>query len=137
MANVTVVGNIGQDVELKFTTSGQPVATINLAESRRWKNSDGEEKESTTWWRIVSWGSLAENIADSLGKGDRVLVSGRAEIRSFKDADGNDKWVTEITAYDVAPSLRWATAKVEKNERKSSSSRQDSGVPLGDDDSPF
>lgn len=133
MAIVTVIGNVGAEPELKFTTSGQPVCTLNVAESRKFKDASGTEQEQTTWWRIVSWREMAENIADSISKGDRIIVSGRCEIRSFKDADGNDKWVTEITAYDVAPSLRWSTAKVTKNERKTGAGRQDSGVPLDEE----
>ena len=116
---VSVIGNVGADPELRYTPGGQPVCTLSVAESRKYTDGQGNEQEQTTWWRVVSWKEMAENIADSISKGDRVMVTGRCEIRSFKDTDGNDKWVTEITAYDVAPSLRWATAKVEKNEKKS------------------
>src|SRR5438132_1003416 len=123
MAFMTVIGNVGADPELKYTTSGQPVCTLSVAESRKYKDSNDNEKEQTTWWRVVAWREMAENIADSIKKGDRVVVSGRCEIRSYKGDDDVDRWVTEITAYDVAPSLRWATATVSKNEKKSGAGR--------------
>src|SRR5882672_5040057 len=99
---VSVIGNVGQEPELKYTSSGQPVCTLSIAESRKYTDGSGKEQEQTTWWRIVSWREMAENIADSISKGDRIMVSGRCEIRSYKDSDDNDKYVTEITAYDVA-----------------------------------
>ena len=129
----TVIGNVGQHPEIKFTNSGQPVCTFSIAETRRYKDSNDNDQEQTTWWRIVAWREMAENIADSIHKGDRVLVSGRCEIRSYKDSDDVDKYITEITAYDVAPSLRWATATVSKNEKKSGAGRSSGDVPLGDE----
>jgi single-strand DNA-binding protein len=115
---VTVVGNITRDPELRFTNTGRGMATFGLAVNRRWQNrQSGEWEEQTSFFNIVAWGDMGENIAQSVHKGDRVLVTGRLEQRSYESQPGEKRSVVEIIADEVGPSLRWATATVVKPER--------------------
>jgi single-strand DNA-binding protein len=117
---ITVIGNITRDPELRFTATGQATTSFGLAVNRRWQNRQSQEwEEQTSFFDIVCWQSLADNVADSLAKGSRVIVSGRLEQRSWETQDGERRSKVEIVADEVGPSLRWATAKVVKNERKS------------------
>lgn len=117
--NVTIVGNITRDPELRFTPSGQANARLGVAVNRKWQDrNSGEWQEATSFFDVICWRELAENVSESLKKGTRVIVTGRLEQRSWEQ-DGNKRSVVEINADEVAPSLRWATAKVEKTERRS------------------
>jgi single-strand DNA-binding protein len=117
--NVTLVGNLTRDPELRFTPSGQARALLGLAVNRRWQNRQTNEwEEQTSFFNIVCWGELADNVTESLGKGARVLVTGRLEQRSWDTPEGEKRSVVEVVADDVAPSLRYATAKVERTERR-------------------
>lgn len=116
---ITVVGNVTRDPELRFTASGQAVATIGLAVNRRWQDkASGDWKEETSFFDAVCWRELAENVAESVKKGTRVVVTGRLEQRTW-EKDGVKHNAVEIQADEVAPSLRWATANVMKTERQS------------------
>jgi len=114
---VTVIGNITRDPELRFTNAGQAIATIGLAVNRRFQRN-GQWEENTSFFNVTCWGQLGENVSASLGKGTRVIVTGRLEQRSWETQDGDKRSVVEIVADEVAPSLRWATVEVTKNERK-------------------
>jgi single-strand DNA-binding protein len=117
--NVTIVGNITRDPELRFTPSGQANTRLGVAVNRKWQDrNSGEWQEVTSFFDVICWRDLAENVSDSIKKGTRVIVTGRLEQRSWEQ-DGNKRSVVEISADEVAPSLRWATAKVEKTERRS------------------
>lgn len=116
-SNITVVGNVTRDPELKYTPSGQANLHLGIAVSRRWQNKQTSEwQEQTSFLSVVAWASLAENAAESISKGDRVVVTGRLEQRSY-EVDGDKRSVVEIVADEIAPSLRWATAQVIKAER--------------------
>lgn len=118
--HVSIVGNITRDPELRFTPSGQATATFGVAVNRRWQNRQSQEwEEATSFFDVVCWGQLAENAAQSLSKGTRVLVSGRLDQRSWETAEREKRSKIEITADEVAPSLRWATVSITKNERRS------------------
>jgi single-strand DNA-binding protein len=123
---VTLVGNITRDPELRFTSSGQAVATFGLAVNRRFQRN-GQWEENTSFFNITCWSQMAENAATSLGKGSRVLVTGRLEQRSY-ESQGEKRSVVEVIADEIGPSLRWATAEVTKNERRSP---DDAGSPGG------
>lgn len=110
--NVIVVGNITRDPELRFTPGGMAVASFGLAWNRR--RQDGEEEVS--FFDVTCFRSLAENVAESLSKGSRVIVYGTLQQRSWENAQGERRSKVEILADDVGPSLRWATAQVERNE---------------------
>jgi single-strand DNA-binding protein len=117
--SITIVGNITRDPELRFTPSGQANARLGVAVNRRWQDrGSGEWNEATSFFDVICWRELAENVSESLKRGTRVIVTGRLEQRTWEQ-EGNKRSVVEIIADEVAPSLRWATAKVEKTERRS------------------
>src|SRR5579863_6511609 len=122
MANgntVTVVGNVTRDPELRFTPSGQATASFGLAVNRRWQNRQSQEwEEATSFFDVVCWREMAENVSESLTRGARVLVTGRLDQRSWETAEGDKRSKVEIVADELGPSLRWATAQVVKNERR-------------------
>jgi single-strand DNA-binding protein len=122
MANgnvVELIGNLTRDPELRFTPSGAPVASFGLAVNRRWQNRQTNEwEEQVSFFDVVCWRELAENVAESLTKGTRVMVSGRLDQRSWETQDGEKRSKVEVVADEVAPSLRWATAQVTRNERR-------------------
>ena len=125
--HVSVVGNLTRDPELRFTPSGQATASFGVAVNRRWQNRQSNEwEEAVSFFDIVCWGQLAENTAQSLTKGTRVLVSGRLDQRSWETPDHERRSKIEITADEVAPSLRWATASITRNERRTPA---DGGAP--------
>ncbi len=118
--HVSITGNLTRDPELRFTPSGQPNATFGVAVSRRWQNRQTQEwDEATSFFDVVCWGTLAENAAQSLNRGARVVVSGRLDQRSWENQEGEKRSKIEITADEVAPSLRWASVQITKNERRS------------------
>lgn len=117
--HVSIVGNLTRDPELRFTPSGQATATFGVAVNRRWQNRQTQEwEEATSFFDVVCWGQLAENAAQSLSKGTRILVSGRLDQRSWETPEHERRSKIEITADELAPSLRWATASITKNERR-------------------
>ncbi len=118
--SVTIVGNLTRDPELRYTPSGAATCQFGLAVNRRWQNKTNNEwEEATSFFNVVAWRELAENIGESLQKGSRVLVTGRLEQRSWDTPDGEKRSVVEVIADEVGPSLRWATAQVVRNERRS------------------
>jgi single-strand DNA-binding protein len=127
--SVSIVGNITRDPELRFTPSGQATSTFGVAVNRSWTDRQSQErKESTSFFDVVCWGSLAENAAQSLTRGTRVVVTGRLEQRSWENQEGEKRSKVEITADEIAPSLRWASVHITKNERRSPEGGQD-GAP--------
>jgi single-strand DNA-binding protein len=128
--NITLIGNITRDPELRFTSSGQAMATFGLAVNRRWQNrQSGDWEEATSFFDIVCWAQLGENVAESLGKGSRVVVSGRLEQRSWETDNGDKRSKVEVIADEIGPSLRYATAEVTKNERRSGDFDGGGGAP--------
>jgi single-strand DNA-binding protein len=122
MANgntVELVGNITRDPELRFTPSGAAVANFGLAVNRRWRNQQTNEwEEQVSFFDIVCWRELAENVSESLTKGTRIMVSGRLDQRSWETENGDKRSKVEVVADEIGPSLRWATAQVSRNERR-------------------
>ena len=122
MANgnsVTIVGNLTRDPELRYTPSGQANASFGVAVNRRWQNRQTNEwEERVSFFNVVCWREMADNVAESLAKGARVVVTGRLEQRSWETDNGEKRSVVEIVADEVGPSLRWATAQVTRNERR-------------------
>jgi single-strand DNA-binding protein len=115
---VTVTGNATREPELRFTPSGQAVANFGVAVNRRWQNRQTQEwEEAVSFFDITAWAQLAENVAETVGKGTRVTITGRLDQRSWETQDGEKRSKVEIVADDVAVSLRWATAEVIRNER--------------------
>ena len=117
--SVTLVGNVTRDPELRFTPSGQAVATFGLAVNRRWQNRQSNEwEEQTSFFDVKCWAQMAENVGESLHRGARVVVSGRLEQRSWETEQGDKRSKVEVVADEIAPSLRWATVEITKNERR-------------------
>lgn len=117
--NVTLVGNATRDPELRFTSSGQAVATFGMAVNRRWQNrQSGEWEEATSFFDVTCWQQMAENVCESVQKGSRVVVTGRLDQRSWETESGDRRSKVEVVADEVAPSLRYATAAITKNERR-------------------
>jgi len=96
-----LVGNLGKDPELRYTASGQAVATFSLATTEKFKNKSGEQQERTEWHNIVAWGPLAEICGKYLAKGKQIYCEGRIQSRSYDDRDGNKRYVTEIVISDM------------------------------------
>ena len=116
--NVTVVGNITRDPEMRFTANGRSTTNFGIAVNRSWRNQQTNEwEERTSFFNVVSWGNLADNVGSSLKKGMRVLVTGRLEQRSWETEQGDKRSVVEIVADEVGPSLLFATAEVHRIER--------------------
>jgi single-strand DNA-binding protein len=114
-STVTLVGNLTRDPELRYTTGGRGVASFGLAVNRRYQ-VNGEWQEQVSFFNVVAWGQLGENVAATLSKGSRTIVFGRLEQRSY-ETNGEKKSIVEVVADEVGPSLRWAQATIERNER--------------------
>jgi single-strand DNA-binding protein len=119
-SNVTLIGNLTRDPELRFTPSGVAVATVGLAVNRSWRGKDGEWQEQTSFFDCVVWREQAEQVAESLQQGARVIVSGRLEQRSWETKEGEKRYAVEVQVDEMGPSLRWATATVNKTQRQDS-----------------
>ncbi|MBT4985364.1 MAG: single-stranded DNA-binding protein [Ilumatobacter sp.] len=115
---VTLTGNLTKDPELRYTTGGRGVASFGLAVNRRYQ-VNGEWQEQVSFFNVVAWADLGENAAASLHKGNRIVVTGRLEQRSYETREGEKRNVTEVIADDLGPSLRWAQAQVERISRDS------------------
>lgn len=98
---VMLIGNLGRDPEIRYTTSGQAVANFTLATTEKYKNKAGDKQEDTEWHRIVAWGRLAEICGEYLTKGRMVYIEGSIRTRSWEDKEGNTKWTTEIVARNM------------------------------------
>ena len=95
---VTLIGNLGQDPELRSTPTQRSVITISLATTDSYKDKDGEFKEITDWHKIVFWDSMAETVGKYLKKGSKIYVEGRLKTRSYEDSNGVTRYVTEVIA---------------------------------------
>lgn len=99
---VILIGNLGNDPEVKATAGGNPVTNIRIATTESWRDkSTGEQKEHTEWHRIVFFGRLAEIVRDYLKKGRQVYIEGRLRTRKWQDNDGKDRYMTEIVADEM------------------------------------
>jgi len=99
---VILVGNLGQDPEIRYTGSGDAVANITVATSDTWKDKvSGEQKEKTEWHRVVAFRRLGEIMGEYLKKGSKVYIEGKLQTRKWQDKDGNDRYTTEIVANDM------------------------------------
>jgi single-strand DNA-binding protein len=115
---VTIVGNLTDDPELRYTPNGTPVANFTVAVNRRTRDDSGQWHDGeTSFFRCNVWRQQAENCAESLSKGTRAIVVGRLRQRSWETPDGQKRTVVEIEVETVGPALEWATAKVTKASR--------------------
>jgi len=117
----TIAGNLTRDPEIRYTREGQATTTLGVAVNRRWQNRETNEwEEATSFFDVVTWRELAENVALSLAKGMRVVVSGRLEQRSWETEEGDRRFKVEIVADEIGASLRFATVEVHRVERPQS-----------------
>ena len=115
--SVTLVGNLVEDPELRFTASGVAMARIRIAVSRRYQDRDGNWQEESSFFGGTVWRDYAENVAESLTKGTRVMLTGRLKQRQWETNEGEKRSVVEIDIQEIGPSLRWATAAVSRTPR--------------------
>jgi len=130
---ITIAGNLVDDPELRFTPAGQPVARFRVASTPRFRdNSTGEWKDGDSLFLTCNvWRQAAEHVAESLTRGTRVIVSGRLRQRSYESKEGEKRTVYEVEVDDVGPSLRNASAKVNRVARNGSGGSGGSGGPGG------
>ena len=117
MSNITIEGNLADEVTLRYTNDGTAVADLVVIENRRQKNDVGEWEDGTpTRHRLVAWGSLAENAHESLTKGDRIVATGELFTEQWADKDtGEARYSTKTKATSLGASLRYAIAKPQKS----------------------
>ncbi|MBI2067832.1 MAG: single-stranded DNA-binding protein [Deltaproteobacteria bacterium] len=136
---VILVGNLGQDPEVRYLPSGQPVANFSIATTERWTGKDGTPGEKTEWHRIVVFGKQAENCKEYLKKGRQVYIEGRLRSREWNDKEGNKKTTVEIVAQTVQFLGSGPGRSRDSAPSEAPSPAQDLPSPLGssDDDIPF
>jgi single-strand DNA-binding protein len=115
---VTLIGNLTDDPELRFTANGAAVANFRLAVTPRIRQGDQWTDGEVSFFRINCWRQLAENVTETLGKGARAIVIGRLRMRSWETAEGDKRTVVEVEADEVAPSLKFATATIQRTSAK-------------------
>lgn len=98
---VLLIGNVGQNPELRFTQSNQAVLSLRIATNERFKNRDGEWQERTEWHTVVVWGRRAEGLSKVVSKGSQLFIEGRLQTRSYEDKQGQKRYATEVVARDV------------------------------------
>lgn len=117
-AQITLVGNCTRDPEVRFANSGTAVAKFGLAVNyRKPVRNSNEWEEEVSFFDVVAFGQLGENVGDSIAKGTRTVVVGRLQIRDWEGQDGKKGRSVEVIADEIGPSLRWATAEVVRGER--------------------
>ena len=131
---VTLVGNLVEDPELRYTAQGAAVANFRIAVSKRIRDAQTNEWKDgeTSFFKVNVWRQLAENVAESLTRGTRVVVTGTLKMRQWETQEGEKRSVIEVEATDVGPSLKFATAKLEKASRSSGAKESGSGSSGGD-----
>lgn len=113
---IGLVGNLTRDPELKFTNEGVAICDFGLAVNRKWTDKEGDETENVDFFNISCWNSMAENCASSLKKGDRVLISGHMNLRSWENKEGKKFNIINITADIIAASLEFSKIVYDKEE---------------------
>lgn len=112
---ITITGNLAEGAELGYSPAGKASARVRIAVNTRYRSSAGEWVDgATSWYTVIAWGRLAENLAASAGKGERVIVHGRLDQREYTTDAGERRTVWEVTAEDVGLSLRHTGARAER-----------------------
>jgi single-strand DNA-binding protein len=115
---ITIVGNATREPEVRFTSSGLATVSFSVAVNRKVPGRNGEPgTEAVSFFNVVAYGSLAENVSQSVNKGTRVIATGRLDQRTWESATGDRRTTYELVADEVGTALRWASVKVEKPER--------------------
>lgn len=131
LPEITIIGTATRDPELRFTQSGIAVANVTLAANdRRFDKTTNQWTDNgATFLRCTCWREMAENIAESITQGSRVIVTGQLRQREWTDSDGNQRTSFEVDVAEIGPSLRWATATVRKATRTTSNAAATGGDP--------
>jgi single-strand DNA-binding protein len=124
---VTLIGNLTDDPELRFSTNGNAVANFRLAVTPRIRQGDQWTDGETSFFRITCWRQLAENVTETLGKGTQAIVIGRLRLRSWETPEGERRSIVEVEADEVAPSLKFATATVKRTSAKAAADASKGG----------
>jgi single-strand DNA-binding protein len=133
-----IIGNLGADPELRYTSSGTAVAGFNIATTERFKDKSGELQERTEWHSIVCWGRLGELANEYLKKGRSVYIEGRIQTRNYEDKDGIKRYRTEIVAQQMQFLGGRGTGEPQSAPSQSKSTSQpEPEMPADDDDLPF
>ncbi len=98
---VMLIGHLGRDPDMRYTPSGQPVTSFSLAASRSWVTANGDRREATEWFNVVTWRNLAEICKQHLTKNSRVYIEGRLQTRSWEDGNGQRHYRTEVVADEM------------------------------------
>ena len=114
-------GNLTRDPELRYFENGSAVCNTGMAINKTWTDPQGKKQESTEFFDLSIWGKMGENVAESFGRGDRVMVVGSLKIRRVEGDDGTKKQYPEINVEEIGPTLRWCTTTQVKNAKGSSS----------------
>jgi single-strand DNA-binding protein len=134
---VTLIGNLGKDPELRYTSSGVAVATFSMATSESWKDPEGNTQERTQWHSIVAWRKLAEIVGEYLKKGSKIYLEGRLQYRNYDDKNGVKRYVTEIVMDEMVmlDSRGGGAGQQQQQDSGSSQLPEESGGKV--DDLPF
>lgn len=124
---VMVIGHLGRDPEMRYTPSGRPVTTFTIATTRNWNTADGEKRNETEWFNVVTWGNLAEICKQYLTKGQQVYIEGRLQSRKWEDNEGTKHTSVEIVANEM----------MILGERKEGSQSQSSEPLVTDDENEY
>jgi len=125
---VMIIGRLGRDPEMRYTPSGRPVTSFSVACNRTWNTSEGERREETEWFNVVTWGGLAEICKQHLRKGGTVYIEGRLQTRGWEDQEGKKHYRTEIVANEMI--------MLDDRRGEAAEERIDQAVP-GDEEYPF
>ena len=133
-----LIGNLGSDPELRYTSNGTAVASFNIATTERFKDKNGEQQERTEWHSIVCWGRMGELANEYLRKGRSVYIEGRIQTRNYEDKDGIKRYKTEI----VAQQMQFLGGRGQEGSQSgrsdtSSTTPPEPEIPADDDDLPF
>jgi single-strand DNA-binding protein len=128
---ITIIGNLTREPELRFTAGGTATCGFGVAVNRRYQQNGEWVDAPTNFFNVTVWGQYGENVASSLNKGDRVLVKGRLDFRKYQNKDGVEVTTHDIIADEVAPSLKYATAQITRIERSGGQGGQGGGFQGG------
>ena len=141
---VIIIGNLGNDPEVKYMPNGGAVTNVTVATSESWKDkASGEQKEKTEWHRVVFFKRLAEIVGEYLKKGSKVYIEGKLQTRKWQDQSGNDRYTTEIIAHEMqmldsrGTNPANSTGQAPAQQAQTGSQQTNQAVPDFDDDIPF
>ena len=135
-AAVTLVGNVTKEPDLRYTAGGKAVTSFGMAVNRRYMVNN-EWTEEVSFFNVTCWADLAENVAASLNKGNRAIVTGRLSQRPYETREGEKRNIVEVVADSIGPDLRWATCEVTRTERTSAPQQAKKANPSYAEEEPF